>query len=168
MEDLFNMHLVSRNPSGETFIDRDVALDPTDEFRADYIWMQSSLYRPSGLTSGKWVIKIDESDIDREYEKVLDWVVEQNMLSGAKCSTSKSSSSRDTYVVCVYNDDFHDTDNVRETGRFLDAGLEFEEMGYKPDIFTKWGVYPDNLDHFDMDSEYLYTLDGSGQLELAP
>ncbi|MFB6292434.1 MAG: putative phosphothreonine lyase domain-containing protein [Candidatus Nanohaloarchaea archaeon] len=160
MDDELCLSRVHRNAGGESFIELEHALKPTEEFRADFIWIDSPTYTDGSSIweTGKWVLKLEEEIIDRAHEKVSE-MVETGALGSAKTSTLKSSGARDSYIVCVYNDNFQDVNTIETAGKLLDSMIEPAEMGYKPDFFTRLGVYPESLDEFGLDSEYIYTLE---------
>lgn len=165
MQNSLEMEDVSRNSEGGSFLPSEISMEPSTEYRADWLWMENpatNLF--PHWKSGKWVVKVDEVDVDEVYSTVKE-MVNVGALPGAKCSTRKSLNHRDNYVLCIYNKDFRDEETVRSIGKLLDGSLEYDEMGYKPNFLTALGVYPETLDDFGrLESEYLFQLE-DGELE---
>jgi hypothetical protein len=90
---------------------------------------------------GKWCVFPGESAVDDAW-KLIRSAVEAGRLPAAKVSTKAAAGlNGNRYVICVYNRDWRDNDEIARARAVL-AELGFtEELGYKRDIETIAGVY---------------------------
>jgi len=165
----------------ETFIHDDEALPPSRETRADFVTAGAgvgdrerfeavvdadlraaelavdeldALARATGYRSGKWVMTPDRDTVDRYWRETRD-AVASGTLPTAKASTRRGSAGRDSHVVCAYTTDYLDQAAVADAGKALtERGLVLD--GYKPNVYTALGIYPETVDEWDVVSEYRY------------
>ncbi|KGW56589.1 putative phosphothreonine lyase domain-containing protein [Burkholderia pseudomallei] len=97
----------------------------------------------SGDTTGKWCIFVSQDEVDAAWDKIKG-ALEQSQLLCAKVSTAIRSMGRDAHVICVYTQDWTDTQELmRSRNVLLSLGFT-EELGYKRDIDTRDGNYGPN------------------------
>ena len=100
------------------------------------------------LRSGKWLVFLNETNIDRYWQRIRDAVITGKMGNSAKVSTGGSAKARNgRHVICVYTYDCEDKDDamrirqkLRECGilrpirykRNLDTGLLRYGSDYTP------------------------------------
>nr|WP_239151067.1 putative phosphothreonine lyase domain-containg protein [Burkholderia pseudomallei] len=94
----------------------------------------------SGDTTGKWCVLVPPAEVDAAWDQIKG-ALQQNQLLCAKVSTALRSMGRDTHVICVYTEDWTDTQELMRTRDVLRSLGFTEELGYKRDIDTKSGVY---------------------------
>ncbi|XP_061163638.1 UPF0696 protein C11orf68 homolog [Saccostrea echinata] len=101
------------------------------------------------VTAGKWMFWVSTGGKgDYLWSLVAKGIVSGNTLAKqAKISASemgKEGPDANEHVVCIYNDDFLDKDQVYESERTIRSlGIKCQ-LHYKPDVFTLLGVYRKN------------------------
>lgn len=94
--------------------------------------------------SGKWMIFSSENEIDEVWNRIAQAVSNNNLDSCESAKASTKEQGKDTYVICVYTNNYldeQDVMNVREKLREL--GIT-QTLYYKPDIYTHFGIYAKN------------------------
>lgn len=102
-----------------------------------------AMNRAQGSTprSGKWCVVRDASTIDAIWAQVRQAVL-AGEIAGALVSTPHQAAQHgNTYVICVFNNDWNDKARVDEIREMLRGFGVTEEIGYKRDIDTIRGVY---------------------------
>ena len=90
---------------------------------------------------GKWLLFASKKEIDALWGTVARAVYENRLDCSAKVAGKESTRS---HVICVYNEDFTDIQAVKRVLRGLrDLGISWP-VQYKPDLFTRLGVYSGN------------------------
>jgi len=90
-------------------------------------------------TSGKWLVFRQRDQIDAIWKKICEKTRKEELGVAAKVSTLRQGKKR--HVICVYTDNYLDTERVFQIREELRKfGIE-EEIYYKPDIYTKLGIY---------------------------
>ena len=122
---------------------------------AHRIW---GYYPAETKRSGKWLIFLSETVIDRYWQKIKE-AVEQGLLGEtAKTSTvrhggmppevrrKKIERGDNRYVICVYTYDYQDKDDVMRIRQALrDLGIKYP-IHYKADEDTRKGQYGSNYE----------------------
>ncbi len=99
------------------------------------------LARAAGLVVGKWLLYVPKDSIDQVWKKVAHATLEGELGSSTKVATARQAGPGDEYVICVYTEDYLDTDDVKRVREKL-RGLGFtQRLYYKPDIYTYLGIY---------------------------
>ena len=96
------------------------------------------------VKSGKWLFFAESGGkIDQLWSVVAKAIIESNDLpcNAAKVSSYDGSSS---HVVCIYNNDFTNSDQVMRAEQAIrNMGIKARLL-YKPDVYTLLGVYSGN------------------------
>ncbi|AVK72220.1 DUF1917 domain-containing protein [Cupriavidus necator] len=92
----------------------------------------------SSDTTGKWCIFVPPAEVDAAWDKIKG-ALEENQLRCAKVSTALRSMGRDTHVICVYTQDWADTQDLMRSRNVLRSLGFKDEIGYKRDIDTRNG-----------------------------
>ncbi|XP_062606575.1 UPF0696 protein C11orf68 homolog [Saccostrea cucullata] len=100
------------------------------------------LARKNNITCGKWMVfeKVG-SDGDELWAKIA-----KGVSSGVTLSTSAkiSTSPGDQHVICLYNKNFLDQEEVFESEKTIRSLGVKSRLIYKPDIYTHLGLYQNN------------------------
>lgn len=124
--------------------------NPTDAY--DAMWLYAAQPDLKGFQSnestGKWCIFRHEDEIDALWEKISILASKGKILL-AKCSTASNAAlynarlnrEERTYIICVYTNDWSDTNDLMEVRKALRSIGVAEEIGYKRDIDTRAGKY---------------------------
>ena len=95
--------------------------------------------RNADIRSGKWLIFRDRSMIDSIWNDIAQETIDGNLGVAAKVSTLFQEKQK--HVICVYTDDYFDSDDVmRVREKLSNLGIE-DLLYYKPDIYTRLGIY---------------------------
>ncbi|XP_061191576.1 UPF0696 protein C11orf68 homolog [Saccostrea echinata] len=100
------------------------------------------LARKYNVTHGKWMVfERVGSDGDELWAKIA-----KGVSSGLTLSTSAkiSTSPGDQHVICLYNNNFLDQEEVFESERTIRSLGVKSRLIYKPDIYTHLGLYQNN------------------------
>lgn len=90
-------------------------------------------------TTGKWLVFRQRDQIDDVWMKIREKTRKEELGIAAKVSTLLQRKER--HVICVYTDNYLDKERVFQVREDLrDLGIE-ELLYYKPDIYTKLGIY---------------------------
>lgn len=99
---------------------------------------------PTALT-GKWNVFLEPNQIDEVWNCVAE-LIEENEIYSAKVSTKygREQENRDNHVIVVYTPNYFDQEDVFRVRELLrdECGIE-ETLYYKPDIYTRKGIYAD-------------------------
>lgn len=99
---------------------------------------------PTSLT-GKWNVFLKPPEVDDVWGCVTG-LVKENEIYAAKVSTKygREQEDRDNHVIVVYTPNYFDKDDVFRVRELLrdKCGIE-ETLYYKPDIYTRKGIYAD-------------------------
>ena len=99
---------------------------------------------PTSLT-GKWNVFLKPAEIDGVWDCVTG-LIKENEIYAAKVSTKygREQENRDNHVIVVYTPNYFDEDDVFRVRELLrnKCGIE-ETLYYKPDIYTRKGIYAD-------------------------
>lgn len=103
-----------------------------------YVYRTSPGYPLSHpLRSGKWLVFLSSSTIDRYWPRIRDAVIAGNMGNCAKVSTAGSAAPRDgRHVICVYTYDHEDKDDVMRIRQSLRECGILRPISYKRDLDT--------------------------------
>ena len=124
--------------------------NPSDVY--DAMWLYAAQPDLKGFQSnestGKWCIFRHEDEIDALWEKIS-MLASKGKILLAKCSTASNAAlynarlnrEERTYIICVYTNDWSDTDDLLEVRKALRSIGVAEEIGYKRDIDTRAGKY---------------------------
>ena len=150
--------LMSRAPA---MLDRDywlqlstvmAALPPS--MNRDHYWLRDRSKRGARFVSseytGKWCIRVEESEVDAAWERIKRLLRRGKLLS-AKVSTAmgREQSGHDHFVIIVYTSDWSDREAVNQTREVLRAAGFAKTLGYKRDLETMMPhaafefIYPD-------------------------
>lgn len=95
--------------------------------------------------TGKWNVFVEPDQVDDTWELVTE-LVEENKIYSAKVSTKfgREQENRANHVIVVYTPNYFDQDDVFRVRELLreECGIE-ETLYYKPDIYTRKGIYVD-------------------------
>ncbi|QLC32850.1 DUF1917 domain-containing protein [Halarchaeum sp. CBA1220] len=99
---------------------------------------------PTSLT-GKWNVFLKPVEIDDVWDCVTG-LVKENEIYAAKVSTKygRKQENRENHVIVVYTPNYFDKDDVFRVRELLrnKCGVD-ETLYYKPDIYTRKGIYAD-------------------------
>ncbi|MFB6216197.1 MAG: putative phosphothreonine lyase domain-containing protein [Candidatus Aenigmatarchaeota archaeon] len=132
-------------------------IDPEEVTRDNIL----NLAEKYGIPSGKWVLDRTRSEIDREWDRVLDMMEEEDVYA-SKVSTKRQSDGHSgpgipeedrSHIVCIYTEDFRNREDVERVLEALENYDISNVKGYKEDIKTVLGIYSDN----GRVDEFLYT-----------
>lgn len=103
-----------------------------------YVYRTSPGYPLSHpLRSGKWLVFLSSSTIDRYWLRIRDSVIAGNMGKCAKVSTAGSATPRGgRYVICVYTYDYEDKDDAMRIRQSLRECGILRPISYKRDLDT--------------------------------
>lgn len=128
--------------------------DPSKEFRDYWKYARSPSIKDfySNEKTGKWCIFVNPRSINNAWKKIK-LACAEGKLMVAKTSTAKSSGTKKypKYIICVYNNDWSNSDEVQSVRQVLkDLGFT-KPLKYKTDLNTMNGVYGD--DEYMIDEE---------------
>ncbi|XP_078612613.1 UPF0696 protein C11orf68 homolog [Branchiostoma floridae x Branchiostoma japonicum] len=106
----------------------------------------TSLALNNHCTSGKWLFHVENGfKVDYGWSAIARGVVEGKLGSSAKVSpASKTPDASFRHVVCVYNTNFNNRDEVWLLENAIRrVGIKCP-MSYKPDVYTCLGIYRKN------------------------
>lgn len=96
-----------------------------------------------GVLTGKWLLRLDSGfKVDRAWESVARATVE-GKIHCCKVSPNNPTSFQ-KHVICVYNQDFTDEEQVMGLDGAIRATGVKCPLSYKPDVYTYLGIYRDN------------------------
>lgn len=101
------------------------------------------------VTAGKWMFWVATGGKgDYLWSLVAKGIANGNTLAKqakiSACEQGKEGPDKNEHVVCIYNDNFLDKDQVFESERTIRSlGIKCQ-LQYKPDVFTYLGVYRKN------------------------
>lgn len=101
-------------------------------------------YPESNPNSGKWLVFVDEEDVDEVWVKIKKAVEEGKMGGEAKVSTAKpnpNATKSSKRVICVYTYDYTDEEDVRRIREELRKLGIASRIPYKTDEDTLSGKY---------------------------
>lgn len=108
----------------------------------------TTIAREHRATIGKWMIWTRTGEeVDDLWKTVAGGVVDGSIGPVCRSDVAAKVSPNDgsgQNVICVYNDDFADDEEVRELERTLRAAGIRKALRYKPDIYSQLGVYRNN------------------------
>jgi len=90
--------------------------------------------------TGKWCIFRSPDEVDQAWERIRGLASAGEILC-AKVSTAYSQQSFDSHVICVYTEDWQDTEDLLAVRQSLREAGFVEELGYKRDIDTARRIY---------------------------
>lgn len=94
-------------------------------------------------TAGKWLLHIDTGvKVDTIWEKIAQGVWQGILYANAKVSPFEYHEQR--HVVCIYNKDFTNQEQVYGLNSAIRSLGIKAKMTYKPDVYTYLGVYRNN------------------------
>ncbi|XP_072526316.1 UPF0696 protein C11orf68 homolog [Salminus brasiliensis] len=95
------------------------------------------------VLSGKWLMHLDTGfKVDRAWECVAKATLD-GKISSAKVSP-RDPSSDTKHVICVYNNNFADEEQVMQLDAAIRAAGVKCPLSYKPDVYTYLGIYRNN------------------------
>ena len=108
----------------------------TDEF-----WVQAWAPKAPvpGPRVGKWVVTVDEEDVDAAWVEIRDALAKGQLGPAAKCRTAQPHpflESDGKTVICVYTKDSRDAEDRNRVLRML-GNLGFQDVRYKTDEETR-------------------------------
>lgn len=99
---------------------------------------------PTSLT-GKWNVFLKPAEIDTIWDCVTE-LVKKNEIYSAKVSSKygREQENRDNHVIVIYTPNYFDKDDIFRVRELLrdTCGIK-ESLYYKPDIYTRKGIYAD-------------------------
>lgn len=102
-----------------------------------------------GYTAGKWILFLPNQDVDKVWSVLSALVLYSDIITCAKVSCIVEAREYELeHVVCLYTENFAKRDQVDKAGqsiiRALSGILSSAQLHYKPDIFTRLGIYKDD------------------------
>ncbi|XP_077083472.1 UPF0696 protein C11orf68 homolog [Siphateles boraxobius] len=95
------------------------------------------------VLSGKWIMHLDTGfKVDRAWESIARAVLDGRIISAKASPRDPRSDSR--HVICVYNQNFTDEEQVMRLDATIRAAGVKCVLNYKPDVYTKLGIYRNN------------------------
>lgn len=90
------------------------------------------------LRSGKWLIFLSATTVDRYWQRIAEAVLRGKLGDEAKVSTAKSAQRPDgaNHVICVYTYDYEDKEDVMRIRAHLKACGIVRQIRYKRDLDT--------------------------------
>ncbi|KAG7156456.1 UPF0696 protein C11orf68 homolog [Homarus americanus] len=104
----------------------------------------SELAKQYCVTCGKWIIYAGpNAKVDSYWKKVATAIV-KDQLPAISAKVSPLSTDKNTHVLCIYNKDFTDEEEVCHLEHAIrKIGLKCQ-LVYKPDAYTYMGIYRKN------------------------
>lgn len=109
-----------------------------------YTERRKGKYPESTIRSGKWLVFVDEKDVDEVWAKIRKAVEEGKLGSDAKVATAKpnpNATKPSKRVICVYTYDYTDEEDVRRIREELRKLGIASRIPYKTDEDTLSGKY---------------------------
>ena len=105
----------------------------------------TELAKAHAVTSGKWLIHVDTGlKVDHFWSLVAKATVEGRLGSSAKVSPAELSGENRRHVICIYNDNYTNQEEVYALECAIrNTGIK-SHMTYKPDVYTCIGIYRNN------------------------
>ncbi|KIK60718.1 hypothetical protein GYMLUDRAFT_200305 [Collybiopsis luxurians FD-317 M1] len=100
------------------------------------------LARRYGVRSGKWLVFVDEAEVDEAWRVIVRLVCVERGRGLAKVSVGKGLGQR--RVICVYVDDFGDVEEVMGLREDLRRVGVVQRIGFKLDAYSHLGIYSRN------------------------
>ena len=96
------------------------------------------------FTTGKWLFFVNTGEaVDNVWRKIAK-AVYKGTIPSVSAKVSPITPGKPSHLICIYNEDFTDTEEVMACERGI-RGLDLQyTMYYKPDIFTDLGIYASN------------------------
>lgn len=118
---------------------------PTEEYNEYYIW---AIHHHEDQTKhyGKWLVFADDKYIDAMWTRVREATLGGMLGPVSKVSTMRNYPEHGQFVICVYNNDYHDLAEIQRIKEAL-IGLGVSPERYKTDYETINGQPPD--DYYD-------------------
>ncbi|KAI9723646.1 MAG: hypothetical protein M1812_000946 [Candelaria pacifica] len=107
----------------------------------------SEVAREKGCTSGKWMLFPMPEHVNKTWSLIATAVVNNELGSTAKIATDEGKGDRVSRLICVYTDDFSDTDDVKRViAKLVEMGLveRSKSIYYKCDAYTYLGISSGN------------------------
>lgn len=96
------------------------------------------------VLDGKWLMHLDTGfKVDRAWESIARATVLEGKIWSAKVSP-RDPSSNSRHVICVYNQNFTDEEQVVRLDSAIRAAGVKCVLYYKPDVYTYLGIYRNN------------------------
>lgn len=109
--------------------------------------------------AGKWTIFLEEDEVDEVWGRVRE-LVEEGKIWNSKVSTkgAKELKNRENYVIIVYTPNYIDKFDVFRVRDILrdECGIT-DTLYYKPDIYTRKGIYSDSASDFGLPGASRYS-----------
>jgi hypothetical protein len=132
------------NPPAEEYVMHGVfdngAIPPTQSHHVNSYIYEAHGFRTSDRT-GKWCIVRDAASVDALWAKIQAAVVAGVLPAAMVSAPASAKLFGGTYLICVFTPQWRDHDDVMRVRQLLrDLGVA-EELGYKRDVETVYGVY---------------------------
>ena len=131
------------NPPAEDYVMHGVfdngATAPTQSHHVDSYIYEARGFKTSHR-SGKWCIVRDAASVDALWAKIREAVVSGVLPAAMVSSPAVAQQFGGTYLICVFTPEWRDRNDVRRVRQLLREMGVVEELGYKRDVETVYGV----------------------------
>lgn len=131
------------NPPAEDYVMHGVfnngATAPTQSHHVDSYIYEARGFKTSHR-SGKWCIVRDAASVDALWAKIREAVVSGTLPAAMVSSPAVARQFGGTYLICVFTPEWSDRYDVRRVRQLLREMGVVEELGYKRDVETVYGI----------------------------
>lgn len=131
------------NPPAENYVMHGVfnngATAPTQSHHVDSYIYEARGFKTSHR-SGKWCIVRDAASVDALWAKIREAVVSGALPAAMVSSPAVARQFGGTYLICVFTPEWSDRNDVRRVRQLLREMGVVEELGYKRDVETVYGI----------------------------
>lgn len=131
------------NPPAEDYVMHGVfnngATAPTQSHHVDSYIYEARGFKTSHR-SGKWCIVRDAASVDALWAKIREAVVSGALPAAMVSSPAVARQFGGTYLICVFTPEWNDRNDVRRVRQLLREMGVVEELGYKRDVETVYGI----------------------------
>lgn len=133
-----------QNPPAENYVMHGVfnngATAPTQSHHVDSYIYEARGFKTSHR-SGKWCIVRDAASVDALWAQIRAAVVSGVLPAALVSSPTVARQFGGTYLICVFTPEWRDRDDVMRVRQLLQEMGVAEELGYKRDVETVYGVH---------------------------
>lgn len=105
-----------------------------------FLWTRKTSFQSTEFT-GKWCVIRPAETVDALWAKVREAVLAERFPAALVSSATQAATYGGSYVICLFTPDWFNVEDVTAAREFLRELGVVEEIGYKRDIETVFGVY---------------------------
>jgi len=105
-----------------------------------FLWTRKVTFQSTEFT-GKWCVIRPAETVDALWAKVREAVLAGRFPAALVSSATQAATYGGSYVICLFTPDWFNVEDVTAAREFLRELGVVEEIGYKRDIETVFGVY---------------------------